>query len=49
MIVFCNFLEIKAEMKKVEGAKLVPNWVYYSCVKYGRLNRGVPVYNREKV
>ena len=44
IIVFCNFLGIKTETKKVVRLKVVPNWVFYSCVKYGRLNLGDPVY-----
>ena len=37
MIVFCNFLEIKAETKKSGKGKSCSNWVLYSCVKYERL------------
>ena len=34
---FCNFLEIKAERKKIVGVKFVPFEVLYSCVKFRRL------------
>ena len=44
MMVFCNFLEIKAETKKVVGVKVVPFEVLYSCVKFRRLKMGDPVY-----
>ena len=44
-MVFRNFLEIKAEPKKVVGVKVVPFGVLYSCVKFRRLNMGDPVYN----
>ena len=44
-IVFCNFLEIKAEIKKVVGVKVVPFRVLYSCVKFQRLKMGDPVYH----
>ena len=44
MMVFCNFLEIKAETKKVVGVKVVPFGVLYSCVKFRRLKMGDPVY-----
>ena len=44
MMVFCNFLEIKAETKKVVGVKVVPLGVLYSCVKFRRLKMGDPVY-----
>ena len=40
MMVFCNFLEIKAETKKVVGVKVVPFGVLYSCVKSRRLKMG---------
>ena len=43
-MVFCNFLEIKAETKKVVGVKVVPFRVLYSCVKFRRLKMGDPVY-----
>ena len=46
MMVFCNFLEIKAETKKVVGVKVVPFGVLYSCVKFRRLKMGDPVYNQ---
>ena len=45
MMVFCNFLEIKAETKKVVGEKVVPFGVLYSCVKFRRFKMGDPVYN----
>ena len=48
MMFFCNFLEIKAESKKVVGVKVVPFMVLYSCVKFRRLKIGDPVYNRGK-
>ena len=35
MMVFCNFLDIKAETKKVVGVKVVP---------FGRLKTDDPVY-----
>ena len=44
MMVFCNFLEIKAETKKVVGVKVVPFGVVYSSVKFRRLKMGYPVY-----
>ena len=44
-MVFCNFLEIKAEAKKVVGVKVVSFGVLYSCVKFRRLKMGDPVYN----
>ena len=44
-MVFCNFLEIKAETKKVVGVKVVAFGVSYSCVKFRRLKMGDPVYN----
>ena len=44
MMVFCNFLEIKAEIKKVVGVKVVSFGVLYSCVKFRRLKMGDPVY-----
>ena len=44
MMVFCNFLEIKAETKKVVRVKAVPFGVLYSCVKFRRLKMGDPVY-----
>ena len=43
MMVFCNFLEYKAESKKVVGVKVVPFGVLYSCVKFRRLKMGDPV------
>ena len=43
-MVFCNFLEIKAETKKVVGVKVVPFGVLYSCVKFRRLKMGDPIY-----
>ena len=43
-MVFCNFLEIKAETKKVVGVKVVPFGVLYSCMKFRRLKMGDPVY-----
>ena len=43
MMVFCNFLEIKAETKKVVGVKVVRFWILYSCVKFRRLNMEDPV------
>ena len=43
MMVFCNFLEIKAETKKVVGVKVVPFGILYSCVKFRRLKMGDPV------
>ena len=43
IMVFCNFLEIKAETKKVVGVKVVPFGVLYSCVKFRRLKMGDPV------
>ena len=43
-MVFWNFLEIKAETKKVVGVKVVPFGVLYSCVKFRRLKMGDPVY-----
>ena len=43
-MVFCNFLEIKAETKKVVGVKVVSFGVFYSCVKFRRLKMGDPVY-----
>ena len=49
MMVFCNFLEIKAETKKVVGVKVVPFWVLYSCVKFRRLKMGDPVYTSVRV
>ena len=36
MMVFCNFLEIKAETKKVVGVKGVLFGVLYSCVNFRR-------------
>ena len=45
MMVFCNFLEIKAESKKVVKVKVVPFGVLYSCVKFRHLKMGDPVYN----
>ena len=44
MMIFCNFLEIKAETKKVVGVKVVSFGVLYSCVKFRRLKMGDPVY-----
>ena len=44
MMVFCNFIEIKAETKKVVGVKVVSFGVLYSCVKFRRLKMGDPVY-----
>ena len=44
-MVFCNFLEINAQTKKVVGVKVVPFWVLYSCVKFRRLKMGEPVYS----
>ena len=44
MMVFCNFLEINAETKKVVGVKVVPFGVLYRCVKFRRLKMGDPVY-----
>ena len=44
MMVFCNFLEIKAETKKVVGVKVVSFGFLYSCVKFRRLKMGDPVY-----
>ena len=41
---FCNFLEIKAETKKVVRVKVVPFGVLYSCVQFRRLKMGDPVY-----
>ena len=43
-MVFCNFLEIKAETKKVVGVKFVSFGVFYSCVEFRRLKMGDPVY-----
>ena len=43
-MVFCNFLEIKAETKKVVGVKVVPFGVLYSCGEFRRLKMGDPVY-----
>ena len=43
-MVFCNFLEIKAETKKVVGVKVVQLGVFYSCVKFRRLKMGDTVY-----
>ena len=44
MMFFCNFLEIKAETKKVVGVKVVPFGALYSCVKFRRLKMGDRVY-----
>ena len=41
---FCNFLEIKAETKKLVGVKVVSFRILYSCVKFRRLKMGDPVY-----
>ena len=43
-MVFCNFLEIKAETKKVVGIQVVPFGVLYSCVKFRRLKMGDSVH-----
>ena len=45
-MVFCNFLEIKAETKKMVGVKVDPFRVLYSCVKFRRLKMGDRVYRR---
>ena len=45
MMVFCNFLEIKAETKKVKGVKVVSFKVLYSFVKFRRLKMGNPAYS----
>ena len=43
MMVFSNFLEVKAE-KKGLGVKVVLFGVLYNCVKFRRLKMGDPVY-----
>ena len=43
MMVFCNFIEIEDETKKLVRVKVVPFGVLYSCVKFRRLKMGDPV------
>ena len=48
-MVFGNFLEIKAETKKVVGVKVVPFGVLYSCVKFLHLKMGDSVDNQTRL
>ena len=39
MMVFCKYLEINAETKKLEGVKVVPFWVLYSWLTFDSLKK----------
>ena len=49
MMVFCNFLAIKAETKKVVGINVVSFEFLYNCVKFRRLKMGDPVYTLKEM